>query len=192
MQKSTPTRQQLEDAIALIYHEMGCLYAYWVWWTQARPILLANEQFRENSMQYALMQNSAIVITLLAVRKMNEFFKARPEKNDERDDDLRAYDFPGFDNMGVVINPKDFSEIHKRIAHMTYRQVDFGKVTYELYDAVGLVLPKCIKFLDYVRNTFYAGSENKKKDIEIVQKGLIAMRWHWDSERQKVIDGKTT
>jgi hypothetical protein len=75
---------------------------------------------------------------------------------------------------------------------MTYRQVDFGKATYELFDAVGLVLPKCIKFLDYVRNTFYAGSETKKTEIEIIQKGLIAMRWHRDSERQKVIDEKTT
>ncbi|MCU0784759.1 MAG: hypothetical protein MUF81_12110, partial [Verrucomicrobia bacterium] len=160
------------------------LFAYWNWWTQARPILLGDVRFNtDKRMEYALIHNSAIVTSLLAVRKLNEFFKARPKANNERDDDLRAYDYPGFARTGAVINPEDFQEIHKRIGHMTYREVDYGKVTFELYEAVELLLPRCLEFLEYVKKSFYSGAENKRSEIEIIQKGLLAMRQCWKTDQ---------
>jgi hypothetical protein len=183
MPRQAPIQQQLESAVPMIYHEMGQLFAYWVWFTQARPVLLS--KFPQNSMQYGIMQNAAITASLIAVRKLNEFFKSRPANDNERDDDLRSYDYHGFAGVGSVIHPEDFREIHKRIAHMTYQEIDRGKVSYELYDAVGLVLPKCIAFLEHLRTTFFAGHEDKMKDMEIIQKGLIAMRFGWEREKIK-------
>jgi hypothetical protein len=182
MTKTIPTQSQLNKAIPLIYGEMTHLFAYWNWWTQARPILLSDARFNtDKRMQYALMHNSAIVTSLLAVRKLSEFFKNRPAEDNERADDLRAYDFPDFTKTGAVINPKDFQEINKRLAHMTYRAVDYGKATFELYNAVELLLPRCLEFLEYIKNSFYSGSENKRNEIEIIKKGLLDMRQAWGS-----------
>jgi hypothetical protein len=123
--------------------------------------------------------------SLLAVRKLNEFFKSCPKDNNEQDDGLRAYDYPGFTKTGAVINLEDFKEIHKRVAHMTYREVNYGKVIFELYEAVELLLPRCLEFLEYVKNSFYSGSENQKKEIETIQNGLLQMRQSWEEEHQR-------
>ncbi len=185
MPKPIPTPSQLKEAIRLIHGEMAHLFAYWNWWTQARPILLGDVRFNtDKSMQFALIHNSAIVTSLLAVRKLNEFFDARPKK---QNDDLRAYDYPGFTRTGAVINPEDFKEIHKRIGHMTYREVDYGKVTFELYEAVDLLLPRCLEFLEHVKNSLYSDSENKRKEIETIKSGLLAMQQSWKEEYQRQI-----
>jgi hypothetical protein len=186
--KAVPTQSQLDKAIPVIHGEMAHLFAFWNWWTQARPILLSDTRFNtDKRMQYALMHNSAIVRSLLSVRKLNEFFKTRPIKNNESDDDLRAYDYPGFTGTGAVINPEDFKEIHKRVAHMTFREVDYGEAIFELYEAVELLLPRCIEFLEYVKNSFYSASEAKRDEIEIIQNGLLVMRQSWEDENRRQV-----
>jgi hypothetical protein len=61
MPKAVPTQSQLNEAIPLIHGEMAHLFAYWNWWTQARPIVLSDARFStEKRMQYALIHNSAI------------------------------------------------------------------------------------------------------------------------------------
>src|SRR5437868_3036771 len=106
MPKAPPSHQQLESAIPIIYHEMGQMFAYYFWW-HAREILSRETGFREDGMPHGTLQNSAIVASLLAVRKLNEFFKTRPPNNNERDDDLRGYDFPGYTATGSVIPADD-------------------------------------------------------------------------------------
>lgn len=184
MPKAIPTHQKLETAMEIVYTEMGHLFAYWIWWTRAKPLLLEDENFRNDKTSLIFLQNAAVTTSLLAIRKLNEFFRARPADDDERDDDLRAYDF-GFGHTGAVLNPEDFKEIHKRIAHMTYRQVDFGKVSYELYDAVGLLLPRCKEFLDHVRGTLYADRETEQKEVQIMQAVLCAMRQKWEEGKRQ-------
>lgn len=184
MAKSLPTREQLDAAMQTLYTEMGHLFAYWIWWTRAKPLLLKDEQFGENPTFLKFMQNSAVTTSLLALRKLNEFFKCRPPENNERDDDLRAYDY-GFSNTGMVLKPEDFQELHKRIAHITYREVDAGKVSYEIYYGVGLIMPKCLEFLEHVRTTLYRDMVEKQKEVQRFQMALSGMRRKWEDEKRK-------
>ncbi|MDB6020021.1 MAG: hypothetical protein JWR19_4510 [Pedosphaera sp.] len=181
MPKLAPTRQELEAAIPVIYHEMGQMFSYFFWW-KARPILIGNPHFQEPGMPLSSIQNAAVIASLLAIRKLNEFFKDRPPRNDERNDDLRAYDYSGFAETGEVLRPEDYKEIHKRIAHMTFQAVNNGQASYELYMAVGLMLPRCVRFLEYIRNTFYVGQPDKIEEIQIIQDGLIRIRQHWERD----------
>lgn len=181
MAKAVPTRHQLNAAVPLIYREMGQLFAYATWFMEVRPVIAA--VFPEKSRQYVMVQDSIVIATVLALRKLNEFFRKRPSNDDERDDDLRAYDYPGFTKTGDLLLPEDFREIHKRIGHMTYREVDTGKASYELYEAVARVLPRCIEFLDHIRGTICL-DQQQRDDIGKVRDGLMTFWSSWETAKQ--------
>jgi hypothetical protein len=177
-----PTQSQLEKAIQLVCDEMGHLFSYWVWWTQARPILI--EKFPEDSLQCKAMQNATVITSLLAARKLNEFFKARPSE-DERNDDLRAYDYPGFKDTGHLIPPADYKIIHKRVAHMTYHPVTHGDVSYEMLEAVRLVFPRCVGFLEHAATALYSTRLDKLQAIETMMVGLSTIYLRWEEQARE-------
>lgn len=126
-----------------------------------------------------MQRNAAALASLMAIRKLTEFFKARPEK-DEKDDDLRAYDFDGFTQLGEVLHRDDLPELHKRIAHMTYREIQFGQASYEVKIAVtDLVVPRCLCFLDYLESTFFATDDLAKEEVRKARRGVVGMVEKW-------------
>src|SRR5260370_7845255 len=103
--------------------------AYFLWRHQIRPGLSQHSEADGAYLQ--VIENSIIEGTLLFIRKLNEFFKQRPNR-DEKDDDLRAYDFLGFKNLGEFIMQKDYEQLHNPVVHMTLRVSRAGKVGWEM------------------------------------------------------------
>src|SRR4051812_30264874 len=100
----SPSQAELDQSVEHIIYVMNQCSTYFVWWVHIKPRLIAD--LHPDGAYMTIINNSAIEATLLFVRKLNEFFRERP-KNDERDDDLRAYDFPGFKAVGMFLHPGD-------------------------------------------------------------------------------------
>ncbi len=132
----SPSQAELDKSVEDIIYVMYQCSTYFVWWVHIKPKLSHPER---QASHLTIIQNSIIEATLLFVRKLNEFFKDRP-KEDEQDDDLRAYDFAGFKGVGVFLHPTDYQQLHKRVGHMTLKQVREGKVAWEIHGAVKLAL----------------------------------------------------
>jgi hypothetical protein len=179
MQRRTPTTDELKRGLSTVYDEIGALYTWYIWWVYARTILEDDDFVGKTSGHYVILNNAALHSSVMATRKLAEFFKVRP-KNQEKDDDLRAYDFPGFDGLGDIMR-EDLTEIHKRVAHMTYREIEAGPASYQLKIAVEeLLLPRCLIFLEYLEHTFFADDEDEKDNVRKVRSGIIGMTENWN------------
>lgn len=180
MKRRTPTRDELKRSLSTVYEEIGALYTWYIWWVYARTVLEDDEFVGKASGHYVILNNAALHSSVLATRKLAEFFKVRP-KIEERDDDLRAYDFPGFDDLGDIMLREDLTEIHKRVAHMTYREIEAGPASYQLKIAVHeLLLPRCLSFLEYLERLFFAEDQDGKEDVQKVRFHILGMTKNWD------------
>lgn len=102
---------------------------------------------------------------------------------DERDDDLRAYDFPGFKDTGDFLHPNDYEQLHKRVGHMTLRQARDGKISWEIHDAVKMAIAKSLPFLDFLTNEFYTQNSEKRNYVLIAKDALKRLAREMDIEK---------
>ena len=158
----SPSQAELDKSVEDIIYVMYQCSTYFVWWVYVKPKL--SHHVEQDSLHTTIIQNSVIEATLLFIRKLNEFFKERPAV-DEKDDDLRAYDFPGFKRVGTFLNPGDYQQLHKRVGHMTLQQVREGKVSWEIHDAVKLALTKSASFLNFLIDELYVSNSERREYV---------------------------
>jgi len=136
----------------------------------------------------ALHKNTVVEGTLLSIRKINDFFRP-PEESNEKEDDVFSYDFHGFKGVGKFLDLDDFSELHKRVGHITLREIRHGKVSWEMHHAVVAAATKYIEFTKFLQSEFFATDEGRKQkaaDSErIILSFLSAM------ERAKEMEDRT-
>ena len=140
---------------------MTSCFAYFLWWTQIRPILEGVE-LSNRDIVIVLQKNTVVEGTLLSIRKINDFFRPRGEAN-EKEDDVFSYDFHGFKGAGKFLQPDDFSELHKRVGHITLREIRHGKVSWEMHRAVVAAATKYIEFTKFLQSEFFATDEGRKQ-----------------------------
>ena len=158
----SPSQADLDKSVEDIIYVMYQCSTYFVWWVHIKPKL--NHHLQQDSLYLKITQNSMIEATLLFIRKLNEFFKDRP-KVEEKDDDLRAYDFPGFTGVGTFLSPADYQQLHKRVGHMTLQQVREGRVSWEIHDAVKLAVAKSAAFLNFLIDELYASNAERREYV---------------------------
>lgn len=110
MPQNGPTREQLERTVPEILRVINQSHGLLAWyeWRLSIPRLT-------DGAEGVIIWNAVFEGTLLNLRKLNEFFI--PRRNHDRDDDIRATDFPGFTGQCQFLSSNDLAEIHKRFAH---------------------------------------------------------------------------
>jgi hypothetical protein len=159
--RQSPTPRELEEATELLFNVMIRCFAYFLWWTRIRPIL---EKAGLSERDITLQRNTVIEGTLLSIRKINDFFRPRGKSSNEQADDVFSYDFQGFSGAAKFLHPDDFSELHKRIGHITLREIRHGKVSWEIHNAVVAAAKKYIEFSRFLQTDFFALNERRKCD----------------------------
>jgi hypothetical protein len=159
--RTSPTRAELEASTDLLFGAMTSCFAYFLWWTRIRPILESVE-LPNRDIVIALQKNTVVEGTLLSIRKINDFFRPLGESN-EKEDDVFSYDFHGFKGAGKFLLPDDFSELHKRVGHLTLREIRHGKVSWEMHRAVVAAATKYIEFTKFLQSEFFATDEGRKR-----------------------------
>ncbi|MFT5028079.1 MAG: hypothetical protein ACI9VS_000499 [Candidatus Binatia bacterium] len=157
--RTPPTSVELDEAVSLVFDAVSRCFAYFRWWTRVRPVLIAATLHETD---IVLQQNAVIEGTLLSIRKVNDFFRTRGNSR-ELEDDIFSYDFTGFGQTGKFLHPDDFTEIHKRIGHITLRQIREGRVTWSIQDATIAAATKFVDFAKFLETSFYASDESSRQ-----------------------------
>ena len=177
-----PSQGELDKSVEDIVYVMSQCSTYFVWWVHIKPKLTGH--VHADCAHMTIIHNGVVEATLLFVRKLNEFFRERP-KVDEKDDDLRAYDFPGFKAVGPFLHPGDYEQLHKRVGHMTLQQVRSGKVSWEIHNAVKLALAKSVSFLDFLVDDLYSSNADRREYVSSARGALL--RLSKEMEKAKAI-----
>jgi hypothetical protein len=156
--RTPPTRAELEASTDLVFGAMTNCFAYFLWWTRIRPILESVE-LPNRDIVITLQKNTVVEGTLLSIRKINDFFRL-PEESNEKEDDVFSYDFHGFKGAGKFILP---DELHKRVGHITLREIRHGKVSWEMHRDVVAAATKYIEFTKFLQSEFFATDEGRKQ-----------------------------
>ena|SRR5260370_34243010 len=107
---SHPTKEELQQAVSVICKvvcQMPCFHIY------EEHITRRFATGEAECSLMAIMHNAALDSALLNLRCFNEFFKPNG-----RQDDIRAYHFPGL-SMQPFLSEHDERSIHKHLAHLT-------------------------------------------------------------------------
>jgi hypothetical protein len=158
--RTPPTQPKLEASTDLLFGVMSSCFAYFLWWTQVRP-LLENADLLDREIVIQMQSNAVVEGTLLSIRKVNDFFRPSAGSK-EMEDDVFSYDFRGFKATGKFLHPDNFSELHKRVGHITLREIRHGKVSWEMHRAVVAAATKYIEFAQFLQNEFFAQNETRK------------------------------
>jgi hypothetical protein len=151
------------------------MFAYYSWTTRVKPRL----SDLPTSLHSTLVENAVIEAQLMFYRKLNEFFR-RP--NPRFPDDLKSELF-SYSATGGFLTDLDIEELHKRVAHPTTRQAEFGARSYEIYDASHAALNHSIPFLRHLAVGFHASdSENSRSLLAAIE----VMRRMWDEWSSQV------
>jgi hypothetical protein len=162
--RTLPTRAELEASTGLLFDVMTSCFAYFLWWSRIRPILETAE-LPNRDIVITLQNNTVVEGTLLSIRKINDFFRP-PEESNEKEDDVFSYDFHGFKGAGKFLHPDDFPEFHKRVGHITLREIRHGKVSWEMHRAVVAAATKYIEFTKFLQSEFFATDVSRKRQAE--------------------------
>lgn len=183
--RTPPTQVELEASTDLLFDVMTRCFAYFLWWTRIRPVL---ERSGLPERDITLQRNTVVEGTLLSIRKVNDFFRS-PEKSNEKEDDVFSYDFSGFQGTGKFLHPDDFSELHRRVGHITLSEIRHGKATWEMHRAVVAAATKYLEFTEFLESRFFAVNEARKQ--QIAASSQVVRRLLSEMDAAKELDDRT-
>ncbi len=115
---NAPRPDELEKAIDDIgYVILQACVAHDLYHIEVIPVLRKNGMPEET---ISIVNNASLEAQLLFLRKLNEFFEPVPAK---KADDLRAEHYFGFKSPGPFLSNEDEAELHKRVGHITLKEV---------------------------------------------------------------------
>jgi hypothetical protein len=152
------TQSQLEEAADHVFYLAQQMFAYYFWKSRIAPLLKdeGTSQFHKRS-----VQNAVVEAQLMYYRKLNEFFR-RPTPRFP--DDLKSELF-GYPATGGFMSDAVLEELHKRIAHPTTQQANFGPVSYEIYYASHAGLSHVIPFFTFLSERFHIVGSKKSQSL---------------------------
>jgi len=161
--RKSPTREVLDKCVTDILYCYGQIFADYCWRVVVKPKLISHkDEITEGCAQ--IVQNACIESVLVFYRKIDEFYKPRLGKSNAKDDDLRAYDFPGFNLPNGIIDENSRTELHKRVAHITTREATDGKFAWNTMSASPNFVQHGRPFFNYLVNEFYS-TDQEKRDL---------------------------
>jgi len=165
MPRVAPSHDVLEKSIDGFIYCLGQLFSYFHWGNHIESNLRKHCKEEIDAKKAQIVENITIEGTLLFMRKVEDFFRPRPQK-DEESDDLRAYDFPGYSGAGWIFSKNKRVEINKHVAHVTTRGVTHGKVDWKIFEGVEIICQKAFPFLDYLTEDFLKDNTEKSEALK--------------------------
>ena len=139
-----PTPKELIDAIDDLYYAANqvALFVYWSLIKTTVAEEITKIQHRD-ALDY--ISNGVLESSLLLIRKTTEFFK--PHENNDKADDLRAYHYlPEESGVWLVDRETLYTELHKRVGHITVSEARRGKMKWPIVDMTLRCVEKWIWF----------------------------------------------
>lgn len=122
--ESPPTNEELSCSIDTLFVAayQSALFAYWK--LVHKPLL---KKFGELGIPEAghYFENGIRESSLIFIRKTTEFF--RPKGSNDKSDSLYAYLYLPYQDGTWVVEKEIYEELHKRIGHLTVREVRNGQ-----------------------------------------------------------------
>jgi len=165
MPRVAPSHDVLEKSIDGFVYCLEQLFSYIHWEDHIKSNLRKHCKEEIDAKKAQIVENITIEGTLLFFRKVNEFFRDRPPK-DEESDDLRAYDFPGYSGAGWIFFSEERTEINKHVAHVTTRGATDGKVDWKIFEGIEKICQKAFPFLDYLTEDFLKDNPEKSEALK--------------------------
>lgn len=148
-------------AVSEICYVSRQVFAFQVWSSDAYPNLDYGA-FPEMNTNYYVLRNASIDSSLLAYRKLDEFFT--PVSKKKYPDDLHISDFPHYNGV-PLLTKEDRKTLHKLIAHTTSHGIETSVDWY--FDTICLkTAALCMDFFDYLLKTYRLRAKNERLDIE--------------------------
>ena len=151
----TPTPDELEKAIEDIgYAILQACVAHEIYHIEIVPVLRRNGISEES---ITIINNASVESQLLFLRKLNEFFKPLPGNGEKplKDDDLRAAHYFGFESSGPFLSDEDEAELHKRVGHITLKEVREQKKDWTklIRGSVPVAIDRSLEFFRFSRDS---------------------------------------
>jgi hypothetical protein len=144
---NAPTSDELEEAIDDIgYVILQACVAHDLFHIEVIPVLRKNGTPEET---ISIINNASLEAQLFFLRKLNEFFESLPAR---KEDDLRAEHYFGFKSPGPFLSDEDEAELHKRVGHITLKEVRDRKKDWTelLRGYVPVAMEKSLEFFRFL------------------------------------------
>jgi hypothetical protein len=162
------TAPELEQAIKDIGYVMRqACYAHRLYHVAVVPVLKRNGVHKDI---IQIVDNASVEAQLMFLRKLNEFFKPLPKKNNLQDDDLRAEHYSGFQSPGAFLTGDQEREIHKRVGHITLKeardqQMDWTKL---VNGCLPIAVDRLLTFFYFLRDEYpFLSNAAARKEVHL-------------------------
>jgi hypothetical protein len=151
--ENAPTEQELHASVETCFYAANQCVTFHIWARDIQPVIQSVRALSERK-YHRYMRNGIIEATIMFFRKTNEFFKLYDEG--DKPDNLHAYQWKGFPHCGAVFTPSQVLEMHKRIGHLTVREVRCGPMEWQPHVMVQLAVQRWITFFVFLAEVYYA------------------------------------
>lgn len=168
------TQTQLQSSANDVFYLTQEIFAYYIWMICIKPLLtkLSNPAYGQ------LIENAVIEAQLMYFRKLNEFFRPL---NPRYTDELKSELF-GYAPTGGFMSDTDITELHKRVAHPTTRQAQFGPASYEIYETSHAALSHAFPFFKYLAIHFYSPESAESKSLLAALEAFKRLWAEWSAQ----------
>jgi hypothetical protein len=157
-----PSTEELKSGWLQVDLCMRLAFSYYVWQKHFQPPTDTTDESK-------FMRAAALQCSLLNIRSLDEFF--RPQS---RPDDIRAAHYPNFSNPGPFLSDHETKQLHKLIAHLTYRRFHEFETTWNTFHLLRRAYDHFRPFVDYIRDVEFAGQIN-------IQASMAAMKKRYET-----------
>jgi hypothetical protein len=177
-----PTKEELVRAIDDLFYaaHQSALFAYWKLVEQ--PITRSLHACGIPKAQ-TYFTNGVIESSLLLIRKTTEFFK--PKGEHDPPDTLYAYRYLDGWSGAWLIDKNDYTELHKRVGHITIREARHGKQAWPLVELTVRAVEQWVSFFsELAQSNIFDGNPPTEKlrdfvsSLQEVSRGCHLLRTH--------------
>jgi hypothetical protein len=162
------SKKDLENvAFDIAYVIIQCS-SFIIWELNEKQLNNKPDKYRSN---YNVFRNSLLEAHLLFIRKLNAFFSS--QKSNREQDDVYAFDFPGFDKVGYFLEIQEKDELNLRVGHISLREARYGKKNWPNYDWYIKAIEKSLPFLDYLIEDFFKEQNDFKNKMILFKNNII-------------------
>jgi hypothetical protein len=153
-----PSRQELKSGWLQIEISMRLAFSYYLWQKRYQPA-------DDNSEDCKFMRAAVLECALLNIRIVDEFFRQQSWPSD-----IRAAQYPGFNNPGPFLSREEKRKLDQLVAHLTYRRLHEFDYTWKTFGLVRRAYTAFNKFLDYIQREFFRDQPNIKASIRLIKR----------------------
>ena len=146
MAESAPTKDELARAIDDLFYaaQQSALFVYW----EVVEGSIVSSLSATGISGAKTLRNGIIESSLLFIRKTTEFFK--PRHPQDQPDTIFAYSYlPQWTGVWVI-DEGDYTQLHRRVGHITIREARYGKRDWPLVEFMLAAIEQWIGFFSEV------------------------------------------